>query len=85
MVENDNLINPEEIEDFYKNLRLIIDDVDCTNPLKVYSFANSLINIGTYFLNGAYSKLLSKGFNEHEIKKFQEAQNNNFREDVKHE
>lgn len=79
MVENDNLINPEDLEDFYKNLRFIIDDVDCTNPLKVYSFANSLINIGTLFLNEAYSKLLTKGFSETEIKEFKEAQKINLK------
>lgn len=72
MVSDEDLINPDEIKEFYKSLKTVIDDVDCKNPLKVYSFANSLISMGNYFMNNAYSHLVYKGFCEAEIHEFKQ-------------
>lgn len=63
------LISKDELKTFHNDLGEIIDKLDTKNPLDTISFANSLINMGTYLINQSSSKLIAKAFSKKEIRK----------------
>lgn len=63
-------LKKEELEEFYNDLRKIIDDVESDNPLKILSFSNSLIQYGNKIINDTYVKLVAQGYSKEEFDAF---------------
>ncbi|WP_295603067.1 hypothetical protein [uncultured Methanobrevibacter sp.] len=63
-------IDKKELEEFYTDLHKIIEDVEEENPLKILSFANSLVQYGNKLINDTYIKLVAQGYDKKEFDAF---------------